>query len=221
MINELSTYFLNKESSLSVPMQISELVNASYKISVIDYDYVGFAKEVDYTSFAKKLFDYCKNINIHNFTFVSISREMDNKRMVKKGYKPDFNPKGLDCKMSIHHANINDGKIIFITVVSTESENVFEQIVKTMYTGTFDSGYILLPSHIPIDQNRVVDNIKKSIQIIYDRHGYVKNIYITLKDMHETSELEYISYPYGGGDFGSFLLFTLCRGKDSKRELLK
>ena len=90
-----------------------------------------------------------------------------------------------------------------------------------MYTGTFDSGYILLPSHIPIDQNGVVDNIKKSIQIIYDRHGYVKNIYISLKDMHETSDLEYISYPYGGGDFGSFLLFTLCRGKDSKRELLK
>lgn len=67
----LSTKFksIGEDATVSMPSQIKALfgMNPQIDVRLIDYDYIGDAKDDDYTSFAEKL--YKANPNAHYIMF--------------------------------------------------------------------------------------------------------------------------------------------------------
>lgn len=81
----LSTEFkpIGHDVAVSMPFQIKALfdMNPQTDVRLIDYDYIGDAKEEDYTSFAEKL--YKTNPNAH-YMLVMHSNEQKDSLLVKK-----------------------------------------------------------------------------------------------------------------------------------------
>ena len=97
MINLLNKYNLLDDLSINVPIQVRELRSSKSNISVIDYDYLGYARETDYNSFANQLYDYLhKDIACNQFILVTYSREMKDSQILRRSFK--FNLENYSLK---------------------------------------------------------------------------------------------------------------------------
>lgn len=87
----LSTKFrsIGEDATVSMPSQIKALfdINPQIDVRLIDYDYIGDAKDDDHTSFAEKL--YKANPNAH-YILVTHSNELKDSLLVRKTFHFDL-----------------------------------------------------------------------------------------------------------------------------------
>lgn len=144
----LSTKFksIREDATVSMPSQIKALfgMNPQIDVRLIDYDYIGDAKDDDYTSFAEKL--YKANPNAH-YILVTHSNELKDSLLVRKTFHFDL------------------------------------------------TGFINL--------------LERALLPIKNRYGENQDVIISMASVCQHKKDIMVLYPYGGTDFGSFMLFVV------------
>ena len=114
----LSTKFksIGEDATVSMPSQIKELfgMNPLIDIRLMDYDYIGDAKEDDYTSFAEKL--YNANPNAH-YLLVMHSNELNDSLLVRKMFHFDLTGFSFNEEIQTWSVPISNNSIIFLGVI--------------------------------------------------------------------------------------------------------
>lgn len=113
----LSTKFksIGEDATVSMPSQIKALfgMNPQIDVRLIDYDYIGDAKDDDYTSFAEKL--YKANPNAH-YILVTHSNELKDSLLVRKTFHFDLTGFYFSEEIQTWSVPISNNTIVFLGV---------------------------------------------------------------------------------------------------------
>lgn len=203
----LRTLSKRDQEDISMPHQIKAIFEEmpSLGIELMDYDYTGTAKEVDYTSFASSLYNMFAPDS--HFILVLHSSEMKNSRLLRKMFR--FNLTGYDFSEKIETCSVpvNETSIIFLGIISIKTFEDFRFAVRFLFSGTYDSQNIMMYSRRPFDIDHIKVLLKESLHLNINRHGDIQNVNISLPLMIQHKNELKVMYPYGGTDFGSFMLF--------------
>lgn len=208
MINKLCSYSVD-ENKISVPDTIRQLLVNDVQVKVIDYDYVGIAREADYASFATQLYNAFCTEHINNHLLIFLSDIMDNKPIVLRGYRKINKDMLSDTPAFFYPLEINEQQIVFLNIFKTLSFSSFCEVIKFMYSGIYDPHYLFLSSRQTLEHNFIIDLIKESLINKYNRHGDILHVRMDIQNIRNNINNIVISYPYGGTDFGSFMLFDI------------
>lgn len=173
---------------------------------MIDYDYTGEAKEEDYSSFANTLYDIYGNSG--NCMLVLCSAIMEDSRLVRKMFKFDLTGYNFEDEIRIFCVPITEKSIVFIGIIPVKTSKDFKTATRFLFSGIYDSQNILMQFKSSLCDSQIIDLLKKSLFPIKNRHRDIQNICISMPVMYNNKKDLKILYPYGGTDFGSFMLFT-------------
>lgn len=203
----LRTLSKRDQENISMPHQIKAIFEdmPNLDIDMMDYDYTGIAKEVDYTSFASSLYNMFGRDS--HFILVLHSNEMKNSQLLRKTFR--FNLTGYDFseKIEIWSVPINDTSIIFLGIIPIKTFDDFRFAVNFLFSGIYDSQNIMMYSRKPFDIGHIKTLLKESLHLNINRHGDIQNVNISMPLMIQYKKELKVMYPYGGTDFGSFMLF--------------
>ena len=199
--------FKGDKSAISVPHQISILFdeNPSIEMYLIDYDYVGDAKEVDFHIFANKLYHYVTDFS--NLFIAIVSCHMNDTKLHRKGFRFDMTGYCFSKPMEISPISLGNDIIVFLGIIPVVTFEDIKQAVKFLFSGVYDSQNILFLSHRHVDTNDIKNLIHNSLSVHKDRHGYIRNVRMSTTYIYQHKKELRALYPYGGSDFGSFMLF--------------
>ena len=204
----LRTLHIKDQESISMPLQIKALFEANPQIGIqlVDYDYVGEAKEEDFSSFANTLYDIYGNSG--NCVLVMYSSIMGDSRLVRKMFRFDLTGYNFEDEIRIFCVPITKKTIVFLGLIPVKTNEDSEAATRFLFSGIYDSQYFLLQFNSSLCDSQLVDLLKSSLLPIKNRYGDIQNICISMPVMYKNKSGVKILYPYGGTDFGSFMLFT-------------
>lgn len=204
----LRTLHIKDQESISMPLQIKALFEANPQIGIqlVDYDYVGEAKEEDFSSFANTLYDIYGNSG--NCVLVMCSSIMGDSRLVRKMFRFDLTGYNFEDEIRIFCVPITKKTIVFLGLIPVKTNEDFKAATRFLFSGIYDSQYFLLQFNSSLCDSQLVDLLKSSLLPIKNRYGDIQNICISMPVMYKNKSGVKILYPYGGTDFGSFMLFT-------------
>lgn len=204
----LRTLHIKDQESISMPLQIKALFEANPQIGIqlVDYDYVGEAKEEDFSSFANTLYDIYGNSG--NCVLVMYSSIMGDSRLVRKMFRFDLTGYNFEDEIRIFCVPITKKTIVFLGLIPVKTNEDFEAATRFLFSGIYDSQYFLLQFNSSLCDSQLVDLLKSSLLPIKNRYGDIQNVCISMPVMYKNKSGVKILYPYGGTDFGSFMLFT-------------
>lgn len=204
----LRTLHIKDQESISMPLQIKALFEANPQIGIqlVDYDYVGEAKEEDFSSFANTLYDIYGNSG--NCVLVMCSSIMGDSRLVRKMFRFDLTGYNFEDEIRIFCVPITKKTIVFLGLIPVKTNEDFEAATRFLFSGIYDSQYFLLQFNSSLCDSQLVDLLKSSLLPIKNRYGDIQNICISMPVMYKNKSGVKILYPYSGTDFGSFMLFT-------------
>ena len=205
----LRKLYKENQMDISLPLQIKALFEKQLEDSVglMDYDYSGIAKEVDYTSFASNVYDMFGSDS--HFVLVMHSDEMKNTRLLMKTFKFDLTCYDFSRKIETWSTPLDDTSVVFIGIVSIETFEDFRLAVKFLFSGIYDSQNFMMLSRRALDIKHLKTILNKSLDFNRNRYGDIQNVYISMSKLIHHKECIKILYPYGGTDFGSFMFFIL------------
>lgn len=204
----LRTLHIKDQESISMPLQIKALFEANPQIGIqlVDYDYVGEAKEEDFSSFANTLYDIYGNSG--NCVLVMYSSIMGDSRLVRKMFRFDLTGYNFEDEIRIFCVPITKKTIVFLGLIPVKTNEDFEAATRFLFSGIYDSQYFLLQFNSSLCDSQLVNLLKCSLLPIKNRYGDIQNVCISMPVMYKNKSGVKILYPYGGTDFGSFMLFT-------------
>lgn len=178
----LSTKFksIGENATVSMPSQIKALfgINPQIDVRLIDYDYIGDAKDDDYTSFTEKL--YKANPNAH-YILVTHSNELKDSLLVRKTFHFDLTGFYFSEEIQTWSVPISNNTIVFLGVIEIET---FEDL-------------------------KIVNLLERALLPIKNRYGENQDVIISMASVCLHKKDIMVLYPYGGTDFGSFMLFVV------------
>ena len=204
----LRTLHIKDQESISMPLQIKALFEANPQIGIqlVDYDYVGEAKEEDFSSFANTLYDIYGNSG--NCVLVMSSSIMGDSRLVRKMFRFDLTGYNFEDEIRIFCVPITKKTIVFLGLIPVKTNEDFEAATRFLFSGIYDPQNFLIQFNSSLCDSQLVDLLKSSLLPIKNRYGDIQNICISMPVMYKNKSGIKILYPYGGTDFGSFMLFT-------------
>lgn len=203
----LRTLHIKDQGSISMPSQIKALFDANPQmgIELMDYDYVGEAREEDYSSFANTLYDIYGNSG--NCVLVMCSSIMEDSRLVRKMFRFDLTGYNFEDEIRIFCVPITEKSVVFLGIIPVNTSKDFKTATRFLFSGIYDSQNFLIQFNSSLCDSQLIDLLKSSLFPIKNRYGDIQNICISMPVMYNKSGVK-ILYPYGGTDFGSFMLFT-------------
>lgn len=193
--------------TISIPFNIKSLFETEPNIDIelMDYDYVENAKEEDYISFATKLYAILGKES--HFMLAMYSNEMKDSRLLRKSFR--FNLEGYVFSERIENiiVSLNDKYTVFLGIISIKTDEDFKTAVKFLFSGTYDSKNILIYSRESFDKFKIIDLLQNSLEQIKNRYGDIQKINLSMTLMSQYKKDIKVLYPYGGTDFGSFMIF--------------
>ena len=190
---------------LSIPIQIQSLQEKA--IEVIDYDYVGDAKEENYISFANQFYGFLSKWGIKDIVIITYSKAMRDTPLLRKTFCFDFDSYKFENDITISHISIDNAYIVFVGILRIQEEKEITSIIKFLFSQTYETQNLLVCSTEFIDKEQLKDALNKALFVEYDRYGYIRHTKIALEKLKLYSNNLEILYPYGGTDFGSFIFF--------------
>lgn len=199
----------NKQNDISMPSQIKALLKdfPDYEISLMDYDYVGNAKETDFVSFANQLYGVFETLP--NMMLIIHSDEMTDNRLLRKMFRFDLTEYCFNEKTEMFALPINETQIVFLGIISIDTPEDVKDVIEFLFSGIYDSSNFIMYSHYPFEIKQIKDLLKDSLQIVTNRHGDIQKVFLSIPYICQYKDNLKILYPYGGTDFGSFMLFDL------------
>ena len=110
MLYTLKKYPLPED--LSIPIQIQSL--QAKAIEVIDYDYIGDAKEENYISFANQFYGFLSKWDIKDIAIITYSKAMRDTPLLRKTFRFDFDSYKFENDITISHISIDNAYIVFV-----------------------------------------------------------------------------------------------------------
>lgn len=198
-----------EQESISMPCQVKSLFDVfpQMNVDLIDYDYIGEAKEEDYSSFASTLYKIYGNSD--NCILVMHSSLMKDSRLLRKMFSFDLTGYEFEEDIRTLCIQVTEESIVFLGFMPIKTNIDFISAVKFLFSGICDSQNFLIQLKSFSDENEMISLLKKSLCTQNDRHGNIRNICISMPLMCQHKDLFKVLYPYGGTDFGSFMLFVL------------
>lgn len=197
------------QEKISMPDQIKALLKnmPNYEINFMDYDYVGDAKETDFVSFASQLYGMFETFP--NMVLIIHSNEMTDNRLLRKMFRFNLAEYSFNEKVEVLTLPINGTQIIFLGIISIETPEDVKDVIKFLFSGVYESYDFILYSHYPLENKHIKELLKDSLQIVKNRHGDIQKVLLSMPYICQHKSNLKVLYPYGGTDFGSFLLFNL------------
>ena len=193
----LSTKFksIGEDATVSMPSQIKALfgMNPQIDVRLIDYDYIGDAKDDDYTSFAEKL--YKANPNAH-YILVTHSNELKDSLLVRKTFHFDL-------------TGFYFNTIVFLGVIEIETFEDLKTAIRFLFSGIYDSQNFLIQHGSTFAKSEIVNLLERALLPIKNRYGENQDVIISMASVCQHKKDIMVLYPYGGTDFGSFMLFVV------------
>ena len=206
----LSTEFksIGQDATVSMPSQIKALfdMNPRIDIRLIDYDYIGDAKDDDYTSFAEKL--YKANPNAH-YMLVMHSNEQKDSWLVRKMFHFDLTGFCFNEDIQTWSVPISNKSIVFLGIIEIETFEDLKTAIRFLFSGICDSQNFLIQHGSTFVKSEIVNLLERAMLPIKNRYGENKNIIISMSSICQHKKDIRVLYPYGGTDFGSFMLFVV------------
>ena len=203
MLYTLKKYPLPED--LSIPIQIQSLQEKA--IEVIDYDYVGDAKEENYISFANQFYGFLSKWDIKEIAIITYSKAMRDTPLLRKTFRFDFDSYKFENEITISHISIDNAYIVFVGILRIQEEKEITSIIKFLFSQTYETQNLLVCSTEFIDKEQLKDALNKALFVEYDRYGHIRHTKIALEKLKLYSNNLEILYPYGGTDFGSFIFY--------------
>lgn len=214
MLYKLEKRCLKKiDEQISIPKLIIQFINAMPEapIELIDYDYVGEATDEDFTSFATQLYDTLNPT--WDIKIVCFTNELSYSKLefAYKKYRPWFSDYQFKTKSNVHSVQINDNLCNNQTcLVSTQKVcniNDLKIAITYLFSCIYETQYLILYSPHELSESKLDSLLRESLYVKLNRHGYSKGVTISLEKLYRNKGDCKILYPYGGTDFGSFMLF--------------
>ncbi len=199
----------NIRNDISMPFQIKTLLKdlPDYEISFMDYDYIGNAKEADFISFANQLYGVFETFP--NMILIIHSNEMTDSRLLRKTFRFDLTGYCFNEKTEMFILPINGSQIVFLGIIPINTLEEVKDVIRFLYSGIYESYDFIMYSNEPLDIRHIKDLLKDSLQIVTNRHGNIQKVFPSISYICKHKDNLKILYPYGGTDFGSFMLFNL------------
>lgn len=203
----LRTLHKVEQENISMPCQIKSLFDVfpQMNVDLIDYDYVGEAKEEDYSSFASTLYKIYGNSD--NCILVIHSSLMKDSRLLRKMFSFDLTGYEFEEDIRTLCVQVTEESIVFLGFMPIKTNEDFKSAIKFLFSGIYDSQNFLMQSKSFSNVDEIITLLKNSLCTKKDRYGNIKNICISMPLMCQHKNLFKVLYPYGGTDFGSFMLF--------------
>ena len=206
----LSTKFkpIGQDAAVSMPFQIKALfdMNPQTDVRLIDYDYIGDAKEEDYTSFAEKL--YKTNPNTH-YMLVMHSNEQKDSLLVRKMFHFDLTEFSFKEEIKTWSVPISNKSIVFLGVVEIETLEDLKTAIRFLFSGIYDSQNFLIQHGRTFVKSEIVTLLEKALLPIKNRYGENQDVIISMPSICKHKKDIRVLYPYGGTDFGCLMLFVV------------
>lgn len=206
----LSTKFksIGEDATVSMPSQIKALfgMNPQIDVRLIDYDYIGDAKDDDYTSFAEKL--YKANPNAH-YILVTHSNELKDSLLVRKTFHFDLTGFYFSEEIQTWSVPISNNTIVFLGVIEIETFEDLKTAIRFLFSGIYDSQNFLIQHGSTFAKSEIVNLLERALLPIKNRYGENQDVIISMASVCQQKKDIMVLYPYGGTDFGSFMLFVV------------
>lgn len=154
----LSTKFksIGEDATVSMPSQIKALfgMNPQIDVRLIDYDYIGDAKDDDYTSFAEKL--YKANPNAH-YILVTHSNELKDSLLVRKTFHFDLTGFYFSEEIQTWSVPISNNTIVFLGVIEIETFEDLKTAIRFLFSGIYDSQNFLIQHGSTFAKSEIVN----------------------------------------------------------------
>lgn len=199
---------IRQDPTVSMPSQIKALfgMNPLIDIRLMDYDYIGDAKEDDYTSFAEKL--YNANPNAH-YLLVMHSKELKDSLLVRKMFHFDLTGFSFNEEIQTWSVPISNNSIIFLGVIEIETFEDLKTSIRFLFSGIYDSQNFLIQHGSTFVKSDIVAILERALLPVKNRYGENQDVIISMSSICQHKKDIRILYPYGGTDFGSFMLFVV------------
>ena len=199
---------IRQDPTVSMPSQIKALfgMNPLIDIRLMDYDYIGDAKEDDYTSFAEKL--YNANPNAH-YLLVMHSKELKDSSLVRKMFHFDLTGFSFNEEIQTWSVPISNNSIIFLGVIEIETFEDLKTSIRFLFSGIYDYQNFLIQHGSTFVKSDIVAILEGALLPVKNRYGENQDVIISMSSICQHKKDIRILYPYGGTDFGSFMLFVV------------
>lgn len=199
---------IGQDATISMPSSIKALfdMNPLIDVRLIDYDYIGDAKEDDYTSFAEKL--YKTNPNAH-YMLVMHSNEQEDSLLVRKMFHFDLTGFCFNAEIQTWSIPINNKSIVFLGIIEIETFEDLKTAIRFLFSGIYDSQNFLIQHGSTFAKSEIVNLLERALLPIKNRHGENQDVIISMASVGQHKKDIMVLYPYGGTDFGSFMLFVV------------
>ena len=197
------------QNDISMPFQIKALLKdwPDYEIGFMDYDYIGNAKETDFVSFANQLYGVFETFP--NMILIIHSDEMTDNQLLRKMFRFDLTEYCFNEKTEMLTLPINESQIVFLGIIPINTPEDVKDAIRFLFSGIYESYDFIMYSKTPFDIKHIKDLLKDSLQIVRNRHGDIQKVFPSISYICQHKDNLKILYPYGGTDFGSFMLFDL------------
>lgn len=204
MIRKLSDADRNH---ISIPRQICEMLNdaPNMEVSLIDYDYAGDAEDSDFVSFATMVYEQYEDSHL---VVVMSSNEMSDSRLLRKTFRFDLSGYAFSQKIRTWCVSVDEANVVFLGTLQINTFDDFKNAIKFLFSGIYESNSFVLSSRDCFDETCVRACLANAMCVNYGRHGNIKNVSVSLKELNKVKNGTTILYPYGGTDFGSFMFFV-------------
>ena len=181
-------------------------MNPQIDVRLIDYDYIGDAKDDDYTSFAEKL--YKANPNAH-YILVTHSNELKDSLLVRKTFHFDLTGFYFSEEIQTWSVPISNNTIVFFGVIEIETFEDLKTAIRFLFSGIYDSQNFLIQHGSTFAKSEIVNLLERALLPIKNRYGENQDVIISMASVCQHKKDIMVLYPYGGTDFGSFMLFVV------------
>lgn len=199
----------NDIENISMPNQIKNCLEQFFTICIelIDYDYIGDAKEADYEAFATRLNSY---LNFTGSCFMLVlSNEIKDSKILRKAFRFDLSEYSFKNTIDTWCFSITDTSVVFFGLIPIKTSEDLKNAVHFLFSGVYDSHNFILYSEGIQDKTEIMSKVKDSLYLKHNRYNYIQDVCISLPALYQKLNKQKILYPYGGTDFGSFLKFIL------------
>ena len=206
----LSTKFksIGEDATVSMPSQIKALfgMNPQIDVRLIDYDYIGDAKDDDYTSFAEKL--YKANPNAH-YILVTHSNELKDSLLVRKTFHFDLTGFYFSEEIQTWSVPISNNTIVFLGVIEIETFEDLKTAIRFLFSGIYDSQNFLIQHGSTFAKSEIVNLLERALLPIKNRYGENQDVIISMASVCQHKKDIMVLYPYGG-TISEVLCYLLC-----------
>ena len=123
----------------------------------------------------------------------------------ENGITSEFN---FEDEIRIFCVPITEKSVVFLGIIPVNTSKDFKTATRFLFSGIYDSQNFLIQFNSSLCDSQLIDLLKSSLFPIKNRYGDIQNICISMPVMYKNKSGVKILYPYGGTDFGSFMLFT-------------